>query len=100
MNTIAHLGLRTLLDVSLLLSAGWLANPPLQAGASADLWQARNGLPTSPNDPVDWVKGNVGAANSHYAEGYSIPYRVVVTSLSTGSHNLVIEWDTEQSGKH
>src|SRR5262245_51294723 len=60
------------------------------SGASADLWQARNGTPDSPNDPVDWVKGNVGASHSHYIEGYSIPYRIVITDLSTGYHNLVI----------
>ena len=69
------------------------------SGASADLWQARNGTPDSPNDPVDWVKGNVGASHSHYVEGYSIPYRIVLSDLSTGYHNLVIEWDIKQGGK-
>jgi len=69
------------------------------SGGSADLWQARNGTPAAPSDPVDWVKGNVGAANSHYVEGYSIPYRIVITGLSTGYHNLLIEWDSKQAGK-
>ena len=68
--------------------------------ASADLWQARNGPASSPVSPVDWVRGNVGPANSHYVEGNSIPYRMVMSGLSAGQHMLVIEWDTRQKGKH
>jgi hypothetical protein len=70
------------------------------AASSAELWQARNGSSTTPLQTVTWVKGNAGQANSHYAEGYSIPYRMVLTGLSTGYHNLIIEWDTRQNGKH
>ena len=92
--TITLVWFRTWLVLSILLSAGWLASPSLHAAASADLWQARNGIPAAPNDPVVWVKGNSGPANSHYAEGYSIPYRLVATGLSRGYHQLVIEWDT------
>jgi hypothetical protein len=36
----------------------------------------------------------------HYVEGYSIPYRIVVTDASPGPHTLVLEWDTTQKGKH
>jgi hypothetical protein len=70
------------------------------ASASADLWQARNGSASAPVNPVDWVKGNLGSANSHYSEGHSIPYRLVLTRLAPGPHNVVIEWDTRQSGTH
>src|SRR5258705_9055261 len=70
------------------------------ASSAAELWQARNGSSAAPLETVAWVKGNAGAANSHYAEGYSIPYRMVLTGLSTGHHNLIIEWDTRQNGKH
>src|SRR5688572_6057240 len=70
------------------------------AAASADLWQARNGAANSPVSPVEWVKGNVGPANSHYVEGQSIPYRIVITGLTNGPHTLILEWDTLQRGKH
>ncbi len=79
-----------------------LMRPPETNGASgsADLWQARNGSASSPINPVDWVKGNLGSANSHYSEGHSIPYRLVLTRLAPGPHNVVIAWDTRQSGTH
>src|SRR4051794_25198537 len=85
----------------LLCLAGSLAFLPRWVVAgSADLFQGRNGASTLPTSPVDWVKGNAGQANSHFVEGYSIPYRVVMTGLSAGSHKLIIEWDVTQSGKH
>src|SRR5262245_4129669 len=87
------------------LVVGCLASflSPLQsnsASASADLWQSRNGSAVSPVSPADWVKGNLGSANSHFSEGHSIPYRLVLTRLDPGHHNLVIEWDTRQNGQH
>ena len=100
MNTIALIWCRTWLIFPVLLSTQWLASSSLHAASSADLWQARNGTPTAPTDPVEWVKGNSGPANSHYAEGYSIPYRLVASGLSPGHHQLVVEWDTQQSGHH
>ena len=69
-------------------------------GAQADLFQARNGTATLPEDPVAWVKGNIGQANSHYVEGYSAPYRLVLTGLVPGVHRVVIEWDTKEAGKY
>jgi hypothetical protein len=71
-----------------------------QAGGWAELMQARNGTPSFPNDPVEWVKGNAGPSNSHYVEGYSISYRVVISEASAGPHTLVLEWDTREDGKH
>jgi hypothetical protein len=69
-------------------------------GQSANLDQIRNGSATSPLPTADWVNGNAGPSNAHYAEGWSIPYRMVVTGLTNGVHTLVIEWDTKQSGGH
>lgn len=72
--------------------------------ASANLDQVRNGavgcdqtVPNSCNDPADWVNGNAGASNAHYQEGQSIPYRLVMTGLSLGSHSVVIQWDVKHS---
>ncbi|HSH15779.1 MAG TPA: hypothetical protein VLD18_07085, partial [Verrucomicrobiae bacterium] len=66
---------------------------------SVDLWQARNGTATAPASPVVWVKGNASPANSHYVESQSIPYRLVLTGLAPGSHNVILEWDVRQNGK-
>ena len=59
----------------LVICLGSLMRPqPTQGAAgSADLWQARNGSAAAPMNPVDWVKGNLGSANSHYSERN--PYR-------------------------
>ncbi|MBI4188891.1 MAG: hypothetical protein HY529_06760, partial [Chloroflexi bacterium] len=76
-----------------------VVDPP----AKANLDQARNGSATSPTSPIDWVNGNAGASNSHYMEGFSIPYRVVFTDLPTGSSNpitLTIGFDIKNSSKN
>lgn len=68
---------------------------------SANLDQIRNGSKTSPVSPANWVNGNAGASQAHYAEGWSIPYRMLLENLSTsGSHELVIEWDITHSSKN
>src|SRR3989344_1881358 len=79
----------------------------LAAPASADLDQCRNGTSASPSNWLDsnlvtggWVNGNAGSSNAHYIEGYSIPYRLVLTNLSSGAHTVKIEWDIKHSGKH
>ena len=71
-----------------------------QSGAAANLDQVRNGSASAPVSPAPWVNGNAGASNAHYLEGHSIPYRMVVTGLSSGTHTLVIEWDIRQGGKN
>src|SRR5205823_13431591 len=50
---------------------------------------------------TQWVNGNLGASKANYAEGDSIPYRLTFSSLATsGTHNVIIEWDTTKSSKH
>src|SRR5262245_14316562 len=92
MKAIARLFYRATVVLAILWLGARLASPSLHAAASADLSQARNGASSAPVSPVQWVKGNAGPANSHYAEGHSIPYRIVLTGVSLGPHNLVIEW--------
>jgi hypothetical protein len=76
-----------------------------KAGA-ADLDQCRNGEATSPNLCADipgssgWVNGNVGEKQGHYAEGYSIPYRMKFTGVSAGTWTVDIGYDVTQSNKH
>ncbi len=74
--------------------------PGPTGAASVDLWQSRNGPFSTPVSPIEWVKGNAGPANSHYIEGHSIPYRLVMSDLAMGPHQVVIEWDTRQRSKH
>jgi hypothetical protein len=63
------------------------------------LEQIRNGSATSRLDPGAWVNGNLNGSQAHYAEQWSIPYRMVFTGLPIGVHTLVIEWDIRQGSK-
>ncbi|HZG01641.1 MAG TPA: hypothetical protein VEY71_11595, partial [Chitinophagales bacterium] len=81
----------------------------LSSGANADVYftdsqavldQARNGTATSPISPMLWVNGNLNSNQAHYVEGYSVPYRMVISGLVPGTHTVTIEWDTKQSGKN
>ncbi|MDH3650754.1 MAG: hypothetical protein OEQ53_13805, partial [Saprospiraceae bacterium] len=79
------------------LSQNLLAQPV----GSANLDQVRNGKASdSPPVPV-WVNGNAGEQNSHYVEGYSIPYRVVLDGVPAGTEiTLTLEFDAKHSGRH
>ena len=82
--------------------------------ASATPSQCANGSLTDPpratycpdppgSNPVvsDWVKGQLGSSKSHYFEGDSIPYRMVMAGLEANqSHTLAFSWDTTKNGKH
>jgi len=77
------------------------------APSQIDLDQCRNGPAGSPDDCKDlgggdgWVNGNAGASQAHYVEGYSIPYRAVMTDIPTGtSITVVLGYDIKHSGKH
>src|SRR5262245_53508089 len=51
------------------------------ASASATLSQAANGTFISPVNPVTWQSGNLNQNSSHYFEGQSAAYRLVMTGL-------------------
>ena len=55
------------------------------AGSSGTLQQGGNGSFGAPVSPVSWQSGNLNTNNSHYVEGQSIPYRLIMTGLSKGS---------------
>jgi hypothetical protein len=68
---------------------------------AANLDQVRNGSASSPTSPGAWVNGNAGASNAHYIEGYSIPYRVVMTDLPTGTPiTITLGYDIKHSDHH
>ena len=69
--------------------------------AAANLDQGANGKASAPVSPVGWQNGNLNENGAHYMEGYSIPYRVIMTDLPTGSSNPItieIGWDIKSSG--
>ncbi|PKP45241.1 MAG: hypothetical protein CVT94_18585, partial [Bacteroidetes bacterium HGW-Bacteroidetes-11] len=70
------------------------AQPP-----AATLDQIRNGRYDAPISPANWVNGNVNQQQAHMVEGYSVPYRVVMTNMPVGTTvNLILEYDTRHSG--
>jgi len=72
------------------------AGPP-----AANLDQGKNGKYDAPIDPIQWVNGNLNQQGAHYIEGYSIPYRCVMTNLPTGTEiTIVLEFDIKHSGRH
>ena len=73
---------RPALLVALLLCGASLGVHRTQASPSANLDQTRNGKFSAPEIPVGIdVNGNAGFQNSHYLEGYGIPYRCVMSDL-------------------
>ena len=74
------------------------------APSSANLNQCGNGQVSSPEQctGANWVNGNVNSSKAHYLEDDSVPYRLLLDNISTGSavHTVTIEWDTTKGGKH
>lgn len=78
---------------------------PLQAAAkpSADLEQCANlGTTCDASHASNWQTGNLGSSNSAYPEGSSVPFRSVLTGLTSGkTYSVTLEWDsTEMGGRH
>ncbi len=81
-----------------MLLAGWLNEV---SGQAANLDQGANGKSTAPDSPVDWINGNLNANQAHFLEGYSVPYRAILTGLTVNqNYTLVIALDVKNSGKH
>jgi len=75
----------------------------LAAGPAANIDQCANGGVGDP--PVvctgaAWVNGNLNGNQAHYAEGDTVPFRMVFTDLVIGTNTVTLEWDTTKSGKH
>ncbi|EMR04099.1 immunoglobulin domain-containing protein [Cesiribacter andamanensis] len=70
-------------------------------GQAANLDQVRNGKYDNPVSPGNFQNGNLGFQNAHFIEGYSVPYRAVMTGLTPGVPvSLEIGFDIKHSGKH
>jgi HYR domain-containing protein len=98
-----HISLARKVLLYTLSGALWAATA-FAANPAADLDQARNGTASSPTSPVNFQNGNAGSSNSHYIEGHSIAYRMLLTNLTTvapaDTHSVVIEWDIRHSSRN
>ncbi|UOK43615.1 MULTISPECIES: T9SS type A sorting domain-containing protein [Flavobacterium] len=67
---------------------------------AADIDQVRNGGVGETPTPNGWTNGNLGPENTHLLEGYSVPYRAIVTGLTAGTqYTIVIGIDTRDQNK-
>ena len=68
----------------------------------ATLAQASNGgIGQTPINPVGWENGNQNGQKSHYNEGESIPYRLLVTNLQPNTqYSVTLGYDITHSSKH
>ena len=96
-----HLWQRPVLLAGLVLCGASLGVPRTLASPSANLDQTRNGKFDSPESPVGIdVNGNAGFQNSHYLEGYSIPYRCVMSDLPPNTQITIrLGFDIRHSGR-
>lgn len=76
---------------------------PVSKQPAANLDQCANGpLATPvPCTGAAWVNGNLNPNQAHYIEGESVPYRLRLSGLSSGTdHAVRLEWDTSEQGRH
>ncbi|HEX7166661.1 MAG TPA: hypothetical protein VF230_06750, partial [Acidimicrobiales bacterium] len=99
-------GVSILAGVLLLMGAlGVVATAEAAPGdnPAANLDQCANGKPAAPVPCTGaaWQNGNLNSNNSHYAEGESVPFRLLVTGVTPGVQtSVVIEYDNTDSHKH
>src|SRR5262249_15648665 len=81
-------------------SSGHVATTTIAvANIAGNIDQGSNGRASAPTNPVDWVNGDLNPQNTHLVEGYSVPYRVVVTGLTNGTnYEIVLGMDTRDQG--
>ena len=82
---------------------GPLVGPYVVGAPATNLDQCANGPLSGPVPCTGsaWQNGNLNANEAHYREGESIPFRVVLSGVSAGTHTLDIEYDnTLNNGLH
>ncbi|XZF16585.1 T9SS type A sorting domain-containing protein [Chitinophagaceae bacterium MMS25-I14] len=69
-------------------------------GQSSNMDQGANGQLSSPAT-VTWQNGNLNANNSHYIEGQSVPYRLIMSGLPVGTPvTVTMNFDITHGGKY
>ncbi|MBK6933340.1 MAG: hypothetical protein IPH12_21715 [Saprospirales bacterium] len=76
--------------------------PDFAVMPTIELQQYHNGPFSAPvNTGTNWVADNAGLQNAHYSEGWSIPYRCVMTGLPANTMvTLTIGYDVKNTGRH
>lgn len=72
-------------------------------GQSVNIDQGANGDLSNLNSPVVWQNGDLNVNNSHYVEGHSVPYRLIMTNLphsGTDTITLTMNFDITQSNAY
>ena len=70
---------------------------------SANLDQCANGPLNAPVTCTGsaWQNGNINSNQGHYREGDSVPFRLILTGVSAGTHTVDLGYDTtDNSGNH
>ena len=68
---------------------------------STSLSQGQNGSLSGILDPMHWRNGNLNPQQSHYVEGHSIPYRVLMINMPVGQEvELILGYDVVNGGKY
>ena len=69
---------------------------------AASLSQGTNGgIGQASISPIGWENGNQNGQKSHYNEGESIPYRLLLTNLTAGAtYTVTLGYDITHSSKH
>ena len=68
-----------------------------------NLDQGKNGgVDAPPIDPVEWINGNLNGNKSHFMEGNSVPYQVVMKQLPINGTEVCIdfEYDIKKNGRY
>lgn len=81
-----------------------MAQTSIKPTVNLDQWAngaAPDRMVSSGSQADQWQNGNLGAAQAHYAEGESVPYRAVLNNLQEGAiYWVTLQWDTTKSGVH
>jgi len=77
------------------------------ASTSSNLDQCKNGGIGATPEPCNnigtnssWINGNLNGNQAHYAESQFIPYRITLSGLSAGTHNVQIKYAVTKGTKH
>ena len=75
--------------------------------AAANIDQCANGSVATPvacagsgSGSSGWVHGDVNASKAHWKEGDSLPYRMKLSGITSGTWTLQIGWDITKGGTH
>ncbi|WP_207798918.1 Ig-like domain-containing protein [Taibaiella soli] len=69
--------------------------------ASATLQQAANGKLATPVSPVVFQNGNLNTNNSHYVEGQSVPYQLLISNVTPGDTlTITLQYDITHNQKY